>query len=291
MSKRLLILGANGMLGGSLFRYFESLGSYEVLGTVRSDASKGGLVNQGFSKNIVSGVDFLDLTRLKEIVADFKPDLLLNCIGVIKQVDDARLPIRLIELNSLLPHRLAELCSQNGCRLIHFSTDCVFAGDRGNYLEADAPDASDLYGRSKALGEVDYDNHLTLRTSLIGHELRAGVSLIDWFLKQKGVVKGYANAVFSGVPTVFLAEVLDRYILSSEIKGLFHLGVKPIDKYQLLELVKRNYNVDVVLEAYHDMKIDRSLNSKKFQELAGFSPPEWPVLISKMRNEYEQYFL
>ena len=170
MSNRILVVGANGMLGGSLFRYLSKIPAFEVLGTVRSTEAKFALDQQGFAK-IASGVDVTDFQTITKVISDFKPNYVLNCVGVIKQLDASRAPVPSIQINSLLPHQLANACDEADAKLIHFSTDCVFSGLAGSYKESDTPDATDLYGRSKLLGEVDYGPHLTLRTSIIGHEL------------------------------------------------------------------------------------------------------------------------
>jgi dTDP-4-dehydrorhamnose reductase len=196
-----------------------------------------------------------------------------------------------IEINSLLPHKLADACTDVGARLIHFSTDCVFSGSRGAYSETDTPDATDLYGRSKLLGEVDYGPHLTLRTSIIGHELDKAVSLVDWFLHNEGPISGYVNAVFSGMPTVYIAEFLRAHVFCGELRGLYHLSVEPINKYKLLCLIKDQYGLSTEISPYEDFRIDRSLNSEKLRSATGFVSPAWEDLITKMREEYLEYFV
>lgn len=289
MSNKVLIIGASGMLGGSLLRYLSKLNDIEVVGTVRSETAAKALLDQGFT-NVFTGVNVTNFDSVTAIVKQFRPDYVLNCVGVIKQLGQSKDPVCSIEINSLLPHLIARLCSDNDARLIHFSTDCVFTGTKGGYVESDIPDATDLYGRSKLLGEVDYGLHLTLRTSIIGHELGKSVSLIDWFLGQKREVNGFRQAIFSGLPTVFLAEFLNDFVFGHQISGLYHLSVDSIDKYTLLLLVKKFYNADIKILPSDDYSIDRSLNSKKIRTLSGFKPPAWPVLIKKMHHEYCEYF-
>lgn len=289
MSNRVLVVGANGMLGGSLFRYLSKLPAYEVLGTVRSEEVKGALFHQGF-QNTLAGVDVANLESVSSVIEDFRPHYVLNCVGVIKQLDEAKAPIPSIKINSLLPHHLAELCDRFDAQLVHFSTDCVFLGRSGLYKESDNPDATDLYGRSKLLGEVDYGRHLTLRTSIIGHEIGKSLSLVDWFLSQKGVVQGYRKAIFSGMPTVCVAEFLSEYVFGKELSGLYHLSVDPIDKNTLLHLINNAYSLGAVITPFDDFEIDRSLNSDALREITGFNPPSWPQLIQKMREEYLEYF-
>lgn len=290
MSKRILVIGANGMLGGSLFRYFSKLQGYEVLGSVRNNAAALTLAKQGFT-NVVSSVDVRDNKRLLDVFTDYKPDIVFNCVGLIKQLNDSKNPISAIEINALLPHRLASLATQFAGKLIHFSTDCVFSGKVGGYLETDTPDATDIYGRSKLLGEVAYDSHLTLRTSIIGHEINSSLSLVDWFLSQTGKVNGFSKAVFSGLPTCFVAEFIHHYILDKkDISGLYHLSVNPIDKYSLLKLIKDVYQHDVEIIEKSDFAIDRSLKSDLLQTATGFVVPSWQELIKRMHNEYQQFF-
>lgn len=290
MSKKLLVLGANGMLGGSLLRYFTDNTGNEVLGTVRSESSAKRLSAMGFN-NVVTGVDATDSLSLEKALSDFQPDYVFNCIGLIKQLSQSELPIPAIEINSLLPHKLASLCKKLGACLIHFSTDCVFSGSTGNYDEASVPDATDIYGRSKLLGEVDYDNHITLRTSIIGHELDSSVSLVDWFLSQSGSVKGFSKAVFSGLPTYYMAEFIDQYILSDpNFSGLHHLSADPINKYDLLLLVKEVYGLTIDIKESTGLVINRSLNSDLLRSKLAFTPPAWHQLIEKMHYEHVKYF-
>ena len=277
------------MLGGSLLRYLSKEATLEVLGTVRSLEAEKLLSCQGYN-NTIREVDIIDFHTLRSVVMKFKPAYVLNCVGVIKQLEQSKAPVPSIEINSLFPHRIAKVCDEVGARLIHFSTDCVFSGIKGMYVESDIPDATDLYGRSKLLGEVDYGKHLTLRTSIIGHELGKAVSLVDWFLRQKGSVNGYRNAVFSGMPTVYVAEFLQKYVFGFDVFGLYHLGVDSIDKYSLLKLIGEHYEVSTDILPYDDFKIDRSLNSERLNSVTNFVPPSWDTLIQRMRREYLEYF-
>lgn len=289
MSKRILVLGANGMLGGSLHRYFTKTDNL-VTGTVRSDSAFEQLADMGFN-NIISGIDVTNYELLESTISELKPDYVFNCIGLIKQLSQSELPVSAIEINSLLPHKIAQICTKNNSRLIHFSTDCVFSGTLGGYTETSLPDSTDLYGRSKLLGEVDYGKHLTLRTSIIGHELNSNVSLVDWFLSQTGSVRGFSQAIFSGLPTCYIAEFLDKYVIDeSNLSGLYHLSAEPIDKYSLLSLIKEKYGIETDIIDYPDFIIDRSLNSKSLRELIDFKPPQWPELIEKMNDEFKEYF-
>jgi dTDP-4-dehydrorhamnose reductase len=212
-----------------------------------------------------------------------RPDVVVNCVGLVKQLADANDPLQAVPINTLLPHRLAALCQASGARLVHISTDCVFSGAKGNYLETDFPDAYDLYGRSKLLGEVDYPHAITLRTSIIGHELSGNRSLVNWFLAQQGAVKGFTRAIFSGLPTVELASVVRDVVLPrKELHGLYHVSAKPINKFDLLQLVAKVYRKNIEINPSEELVIDRSLNSDRFKEATGYAPPEWATLIQRM---------
>lgn len=290
MTDRLLILGANGMLGSSLIRYFYSKTTAKVFGSVRSTEIASEMRMLGLDCVYVSG-DVTDFENVSSLIESIKPTVVFNCIGVIKQLDNAKLPVPSLEINSLLPHKLASLCSKLGSRFIHFSTDCVFSGRKGNYSETELPDPPDLYGRSKLLGEVDYGGHLTLRTSIIGHEIKSKNSLIDWFLGEENQVSGYAGAVFSGLPTVCIAEFLHLYVLPApSLSGLYHLSAEPIDKFSLLGLVKSVYGKQVTIVKSGEYILDRSLNSSALRLKTGFKPKKWIKLVECMHAEYDQYF-
>jgi len=288
MNKKILIVGCNGMLGGSLLRFFTKRSEYEVKGTLRSNKSHL-LKKQGFSNTVL--IDKLFETSLLErLMLDFNPDYVFNCVGIIKQKTDSKKYLKTIEINSLLPHKIASVCEKFNAKLIHFSTDCVFSGKKGDYSEKDIPDASDLYGRSKLLGEVDYGNHITIRTSIIGHELERNLSLVDWFLAQENTVNGYSNAIFSGLPTCFLAEFIHNHIIDTNIKGLFHLSANSINKYDLLNKIKQIYDVKIKINKFKDFYVNRSLNSDLLKKKVGFESPSWNNLIEKMHSEYTEYF-
>lgn len=282
--RRVLVLGATGMLGNAVLRYFAIRSSHVIGGTVRSLASASRLP-ANLRERLIPGVDIENFDSIAKAFAAFQPDLVINCIGLIKQLADVEDPLVAIPVNSLLPHRLARLCAVAGARLIHISTDCVFSGSKGNYLESDVSDARDLYGRSKYLGEVDYPNAVTLRTSIIGHELGSAHGLVGWFLAQQGGVKGYTKAIFSGLPTVELARVMHDFVLpDATLRGVYHVSVDAIDKYSLLRLVADIYGKDIAITPDAALVIDRSLDSSRFRAATGYSPPKWDALVTAMRN-------
>jgi dTDP-4-dehydrorhamnose reductase len=202
-----------------------------------------------------------------------------------KHKSGAEDPLVSIPVNTLMPHRLAGLCKLVGTRLIHVSTDCVFSGQRGGYVEGDFADARDVYGKSKALGEVIYPHCVTLRTSTIGHELASQFGLLDWFLAQEGRCKGYTRAVFSGLPTVVFAQVVrDIVVPQTELSGLYHVAAKPIAKFDLLRMIADVYGKDIDIVPDDKLVIDRSLDAKRFQLATGYVAPEWPEMIKLMHT-------
>lgn len=284
-----MIFGANGMLGASLTRYLSKNPKISIYACVRNEEYIDLFKGLNIEKVFVN-IDILDEKIIDSVITEVKPDVVLNCVGIIKQLKESTNYTDSILINSYYPHKLAEICDIHGSRLIHFSTDCVFTGEKGNYSENDLPDAQDIYGRSKMLGEVIYGKHLTLRTSIIGHENKDPVSLIDWFLNQKEV-SGYARAIFSGMPTVYVAEVLEQHIIFDDsIQGLVNLSVDPIDKYSLLKIVDKFYGQKCEISKNDTFTIDRSLEFKKLNKLTGYKPNTWPELIKKMNAEYNQYF-
>jgi dTDP-4-dehydrorhamnose reductase len=282
--EKILVLGASGMLGNAVFRVLASSPQSDVVGTVRSSRSVGLLPNI-LRERLISGVDVENSDTLVFLFSKVRPTVVVNCIGLVKQLAESDDPLQAIPVNSILPHRLARLCDAVGARLVHMSTDCVFSGTKGMYTEADFADANDLYGRSKFLGEVDYPNAITLRTSIIGHERDGARSLIDWFLSQDGRVKGYARAVFSGLPTVEIARIIRDYVIPNpELHGVFNLSAEPINKFDLLTLVAEVYGKSIEIVSDDKLVIDRSLDSTRFRQATGFSPEPWPELIRRMHE-------
>jgi dTDP-4-dehydrorhamnose reductase len=290
---KVLVVGITGMLGYSLFKNLNDADHLDVYGTVRSIKGK----EQFFSdceQQLFKGIDVGDLTTVDALFKELRPTVVINCIGLIKQQSISKQHTDAVAINSLLPHQLAQLCDNYSCKLIHFSTDCIFDGKKGLYTESDIPDARDLYGRSKCLGEVDYAPHLTLRTSIIGHELSSAVSLVDWFLSQEGNTKGFSKAVFSGLPTCSIARLLiDKILPEKSLSGLYQLSVNPIDKFTLLKLIAKTYNKKIEIIDSTELEIDRSLNSEKLRNALSLEIPSWEALVSEMyqdyKNKYEEY--
>ena len=281
---RILILGASGMLGNAALRLFAGAEGIEAFGAIRSPHSVA-LFPSEVRSRLVLGTDVESLDGMLRLFDLVRPEVVINCIGLVKQLSEADDPLAAIPINSILPHRLVRICAVSGARLIHMSTDCVFSGSKGGYLESDFADAKDLYGRSKFLGEVDYPNAITLRTSIIGHELSGHRSLIGWFLAQEGKVKGFKRAVFSGLPTVELARVIKDYVIpDTNLRGLYHVSAEPINKFDLLTLVAKAYGKQIDIEADEDFVIDRSLDSRRFKEATGYRPAPWVELVNSMQK-------
>jgi dTDP-4-dehydrorhamnose reductase len=279
---KILILGAGGMLGHTMFRIFADDSTHEVFGTARADLVRSHFGDRA-AQRLLTGVDVEKHDSLVRAFATVRPQLVVNCIGLVKQLVDADDPLQAVPINTLLPHRLAALCQATGARLVHISTDCVFSGAKGDYRETDFPDAYDLYGRTKLLGEVDYPYAITLRTSIIGHELTSNRGLIGWFLAQQGSIRGFRKAIFSGLPTVELARVIRDYVLPRpDLGGLYHVASKPIDKCELLRLVADVYGKKIEIVPDDTLIIDRSLNADRFTTATGYVASPWPELIRRM---------
>jgi len=259
--------------------------------TVRrdSDVLRGtGFVDDG---RILDAVDARKPETVQAAIDAAEPDVVVNCIGIVKQLPEAQDPALLIETNSLFPHHLARFCSDRGIYLVHISTDCVFSGQRGMYTEEDPPDAQELYGRSKALGEIVQPNCLTLRTSIIGRELRGQHGLLEWFIAQQGQsVHGYTRAVFSGLTTQVLSEMIGTLIARKQrLEGLFQIASSPISKHDLLSLVRDTYSLPVEIEPFPDIVVDRSLDGTRFYTETGLSSGSWVSMVGRLANDPFDY--
>jgi dTDP-4-dehydrorhamnose reductase len=286
---RVLILGGGGMLGHKLCQFCRT--RFDAWATVRSTNGALGRYDLLDSGRLLEGVDATRLPSVAQAVARVKPDAVINCIGIIKQVRKAHDPIACLTVNSLFPHQLADLCRGHRARLIHISTDCVFSGRKGAYRESDASDAEDLYGRSKFLGEIGGRGCLTLRTSIVGRELIAANGLIEWFLSNRnGKVRGFRRAVFSGLTTRALAGVIADVLENHPaLEGLYQVSSDPISKYDLLRLVNEIYRLGIQVEPDDEFCYDRSLDSSRFRGEVGFRPLDWREMIQDMHGDPAQY--
>ena len=279
---KVLILGAGGMLGNAVIRMMCDKQHLEVFGTIRSN-NVPKIFSTEITKKIITGFDVTYRDSLVKLFADIKPDVVINCIGLVKQLAVVDDPLIALPINAILPHQLANLCGLAGARLVHISTDCVFSGTKGNYKETDTSDATDLYGKSKYIGELNDTHAITLRVSIIGHELQSAHGLIDWFLAQQGSCRGFTRAVFSGLPTTVLAAIIRDIVLPKpELSGVYHVAAKPISKYDLLSLVAKVYGKAINIIPDDQLVIDRSLNADRFKSATGYEAPSWEELIRTM---------
>jgi dTDP-4-dehydrorhamnose reductase len=280
---KVLVLGGSGMIGSTLLRILSLNSNWEIVGSIRANDKSPSQARAAISW--VCGVDLTNPYHMSKLFKTINPNVVVNCAGLTKHLPYGNNPLTALNLNALMPHHLAEFCDLTGARLIHVSTDCVFSGKKGNYCEDDEPDATDIYGKTKHLGEVTGPRHVTLRTSTIGHELGTRYGLLEWFLAQTHC-KGYQKAIFSGLPTIELARVIcDIVIPNDSLQGLYHVGAEAIDKDTLLRLIARVYRKQIDITTDDQVVIDRSLDSKRFMAATGYRTPSWPQMIDAMYQD------
>lgn len=286
---KVLVLGAAGMLGHKMLQRLSL--RFETVGTVRGEANPYRHFPALASATLLGGVSADDLPSVAGALERVKPQAVINCIGIVKQLKESKDPIASIQINSLFPHQLARLCDEYGARTVQFSTDCVFSGKNGPYQEIDQPDPLDLYGRSKLLGEIQGPGRLTLRTSIVGRELRGGKSLIEWFLSKKGGrAKGYAKALYTGLTTLAMADLVGDLLENQPgLHGMWHVSSQPISKYDLLEMVNRIFDLGIELEKDELFFCDRRLDSALFRQTTSFTPKPWEDMISQMYADPTAY--
>jgi dTDP-4-dehydrorhamnose reductase len=288
MEKKILVLGGTGMLGHKMFQILRERFEQTLVCVHDPSAKKIELFQD---EKTIEGLDVSDITSVTTVLERHKPDVVVNCVGVIKQRSQANAFIPSITINALFPHRLAEITNAWNGRVIHFSTDCVFSGKKGNYLETDPSDAEDLYGRSKFLGEVAAPNALTLRTSMIGRELKHFQSLLEWFLRQKSSrVEGYMHALYSGLTTNALARLVGDVIEHHpQLSGLYQVTGKTISKFELLTLIQQKFKLPVEVLPDEMVYCDRSMIGERFKQATGFVAPSWPKLIEELAEDSTPY--
>jgi dTDP-4-dehydrorhamnose reductase len=279
---RILILGGAGMLGHQLWRQLHK--DHEVWVTLRKPFSHYSAFALFETGRTLSGVDVTNPDALIGAFRAARPEVVLNCIGIIKQLKEAKNPLLSLTVNAVLPHQLAQLCAVAGARLVHISTDCVFSGKKGNYTEDDVSDAEDLYGRTKFLGEVHEAHCLTLRTSIIGRELETRSGLIEWFLSQRGnKIKGFRKAIYTGFTTHELARVIENILLKhADLGGLWQVSSEPINKYELLSIAKPVFGWEGEIVPDDAFVCERSLDSTRFRNKTGYQPPSWQAMLEEM---------
>jgi dTDP-4-dehydrorhamnose reductase len=284
---RVLILGASGMLGHTLF-YELNKNGLEAYGTVRQLTGLKNLFPPGMQNRLLDDVDAYNVSSIIDVVNSINPDVIINCIGLIRQRPEGQAPLPCIEINARFPHLLYDFCKKCNIRLIHYSTDCVFDGKKGSpYTENDLPSAKDIYGMSKYLGELWESPALTISTSIIGPELHGRLSLLEWFLSQEGQVNGYTHAMFTGLPTCEHARILMDYILPHpELFGLFQVVSQPISKYELLRHIANTFHKNIDIRPLETVCEDRRLTGDKFFQMTGYAAPDWPELVKRMCDNY-----
>ena len=290
MDMRLLVLGGTGMMGHMACRIFAE--HHDVLTTCRSSLKEYPQWQEIFARShVYEKIDCRDHERVEWLFEECRPDVVLNCVGAVKQLKESKDPLVSIPVNALLPHELAKLCEGHGCKLIQLSTDCVFSGGRGNYKEEDIPDPVDLYDRTKLLGEVDYGGNLTIRSSIIGRQLRGNTGLIEWFLSQNGKsIQGYKEVVFSGLTTKALCrvilEILEKF---PGLQGLYHVASQPISKFDLLAGLNERLKLGIQITPYSAIRCDRSLNASLFLEMTTIKIPSWDEMLDELAEDVVNY--
>ena len=282
---RLLILGGSGMLGHQLWRGLHA--QHDTWVTLRRPVADFAVHNLFDEAKAIQFDDITDDTALERALDQAKPEAVINCVGLIKQRDEASDEALTLRVNAEFPHRLAKRCGEAGARLIHFSTDCIFAGTKGNYTESDPSDAADLYGQSKHQGEVADAHSVTLRTSVIGHELATNLALLDWFLSQRGqAISGFTKAIYSGFTTLEMARIVDRILTQHPaLSGVWHVASESISKFALLQLCREKLGWEGVIEPNDEFVCDRSLNADRFNQATGYTPPSWEAMISELAQQ------
>ena len=282
---RLLILGGSGMLGHQLWRGLHA--QHDTWVTLRRPVADFAVHNLFDEAKAIQFDDITDDTALERTLGRAKPEAVINCVGLIKQRDETSDEALTLRINAEFPHRLAKRCDEAGARLIHFSTDCIFAGTKGDYTESDPSDAADLYGQSKHQGEVADPHSVTLRTSVIGHELGTNLALLDWFLSQRGqAISGFTKAIYSGFTTLEMARIVDRILTQHPtLSGVWHVASEPISKFALLQLCREKLGWEGVIEPNDKFVCDRSLNADRFNQATGYTPPSWEAMISELAQQ------
>jgi dTDP-4-dehydrorhamnose reductase len=277
------------MLGHKLYQVLSPL--FDVTGTIRG--SFGEVRRYGFFKEtrIIPEINAIDIANVEKAITKNKPDVVINAIGIVKALEEKSGTLLNIWINALFPHQLYRICQAQGARLIHISTDCIFSGNKGHYLEDDPSDAEDIYGKTKYLGEVNDTGALTIRTSFIGRELASTNGLLEWFISNRsGTVDGYTNSIFTGFPTLqlsrIIADIITRY---QNLSGIYHVSTEPISKFHLLTLINEAMKLNIGVNKYPDFHCDRSLDSTRFRQETGFAPLSWEQMVKELAEDAVQY--
>lgn len=285
---KLLILGGSGMVGHTLIK--QLLAKHEIFTILRNrtDLQSSKFFEKILQKDRCVLIDDINqYENLNNIIKQISPDIIINCIGVIKQRNDIKNTLNMIRINSLLPHILNDICHTNKIKLIHLSTDCVFSGNRGNYKESDNPDPTDKYGESKLLGEINEGTSLTIRTSFIGPELFNKKSLFEWIKSQKNTeIDGFENAIYSGLTTLTFAQVIENIIDKHlDLSGVWQVSSDSISKFELIKMINQKFNLNIKINRNSSFQCNRSLNSSKFKKKTAIKIPSWESMINNLYND------
>ena len=285
---KILILGLSGMLGHKLFSYLQKQNTYELYATTTTnfeiDHPNFKILNK---KNIFFSKS-QDIEYLENIFLKIKPDLVINCIAILKESLFDLNPLKFVEINTIYPLKISKSSKRFGFRFIHFSTDILYTNSDELSCENDKISLSGPYAASKFLGEVKNNNALTIRTSIIGHQLKNKSSLLEWFLSNEGKsVNGYSNVIYSGVPTTEISKIIHKSIIpNNELNGIINISSHPISKLELLRKIKKYYNINVKINDDPSIISNRTLNSDLFNNKTGYFVPDWDVLVKEMFNDF-----
>lgn len=278
------------MLGHKVWFSFRD--RFETYVTLRGSFQRVASLRLFDEEKTFCNVDAENLPSIETVLEKVKPDVVINCVGIIKQLPKSHEEKISIQINSLFPHALAAIADRFGAKVIHMSTDCVFSGEKGNYSEEDVPDATDLYGRTKFLGEIKRPPHLTIRSSIIGRDFFHHLGLLEWFLSRspKEKIKGFTKALYTGFTTGAMADIL-AFIIEKRpnLSGVFQVASQPIDKYSLLKMLQKEFHLDMEVLPFEDFRCDRSLNGSRFQKETGFIPPTWEEMVQGLVAEEAFY--
>jgi dTDP-4-dehydrorhamnose reductase len=287
---RVCILGSGGMLGHMLVRVLSE--THDVYGTSKQEwSAASGLAKFLSKEKWIAGVDAKDITTVDDFFREHQFDVVINCIGVVKQRGHRTSEDEMIEVNAHFPHKLLRICDASDARLIQISTDCVFSGNKGNYLVTDNPDPIDIYGSSKLAGEIVDDHNLTIRTSHVGRELSNFTSLFEWILNNRGKkVVGYSNAIYSGLTTFSLSVVINSLLTTgSSINGLVHVASSPISKFQLITELNNRLDLGLDIKIDDSVVLNRSLLSSDQITQHGIEIPSWDQMLDNFCEDQTTY--
>ena len=285
---KILIIGLSGMMGHRLFTYLQEQNCYDLYSTTTTNFKIKYPNFKIFNKKKIFYLKEQDISFFEKIFSNVKPDIVINCSAILKESLFHENPVKYIEINSIYPHKISLLSKKYNFRFIHFSTDIVYGDVNGLSSENSNININSIYATTKFLGEVTYNDSLSIRTSIIGHQLRGNSGFLEWFLNTDNkVVNGFSKVIYSGFTTNEMSKVFHNYIIpNNNLSGIINISSNPISKYELLQIIKTYYKIES--EIINDKSIfsNRSLNSSSFREKTGYSPPSWDMMIKEMFKDY-----